>query len=341
MIRQALPKIVHLAAVLSLLACVPPPTEGSNAGQAEVGVAAATPAATAEGSADSCAALSSQICEQAGPQSAACTSVQKTATLLSPATCDVALADIAYTMQKVAEAGAGCADLAKRLCKDLGPDTATCKMVEEQTPQIPAEQCESMSENYDKVLADLQRMEEKNKPLPADKVAKMTGGENVPSYGLADSKVTVVEFSDFECPYCSRSATAINEIKDQYGDRVRFVFRQFPLSFHQQAHLAGQASLAANAQGKFWEFHDKLFANQKALSRADLEKYAEELGLDMAAFKQALDEGTYKDTVDAELALGQEVFVEGTPTVFVNGERVGNATDAASISSAIDKALGS
>ena len=122
---------------------------------------------------------------------------------------------------------------------------------------------------------------------------------------------------------------------------MRFVFRQFPLSFHQQAHLAAQASLAAHAQGKFWEYHDLVFKNQNALGRDALEGYAKELGLDMVAFAKALDEETYKAAVDAELELGQEVFVSGTPTMFVNGKRVANATDATAISSEIDKALGS
>jgi len=339
MIGSGFSKSLYLAAVLSLLGCDPPPPQaGAKAGEGEA--ASAAPVATAEGAAESCTALATTICEQAGAQSPTCASVQATTALLSPNACAAGLADIEFTTKKIAEAGAVCAALAKRLCDDIGPDTQSCTMVKKQTPQIPAEQCAQMSENYDKVLADLQRMEEKNKPLPADKVAKMTAGD-VPSYGPEDATVTVVEFSDFECPYCSLAATAVDQIKAKYGDRVRFVFRQFPLSFHQQAHLAAQASLAANAQGKFWEFHDKLFANQKALTRADLEKYGKEVGLDMAKFTKDLDDGTYKEAVDAELELGQEVFVEGTPTVFVNGERVGNATDAGSISSAIDKALGS
>ncbi len=181
-------------------------------------------------------------------------------------------------------------------------------------------------------------MEAKNNRLPADKIAKLSAGDP-PAFGPEDATVTVVEFSDFECPYCSLAANAVNELKPKYGDRVRFVFRQFPLGFHKQAHLAAQASLAAKEQGKFWEFHDKLFANQKALAREDLEKYAEELGLDMDKFKAALDQGTFKQTVDDELELGSEVFVEGTPTMFINGARVANATDATAIAEALEKAL--
>jgi protein-disulfide isomerase len=318
-------------------ACVEaPPKVGTTGaeGQADEG----TVATTSQGGAESCTTLATKLCERAGAESQTCASIKKTTSLFSANTCEVALADIEYSLAQVDAAGKACADLADRLCKDLGPDTQTCEMVKTETPKMPPEQCEGMVAQYDEVLAQLQRMEAKNKPLPEDKVAKLSEGE-VPAYGPADAKVTVVEFSDFECPYCSLAATAVNEVKAQYGDRVRFVFRQFPLSFHPAAHLAAQASLAANAQGKFWEFHDKLFANQKALGRADLEKYAEELGLDMDKFKKALDEGTYKATVDAELALGGDVYVDGTPTMFVNGVRVGNSTDAQSITSAIEKAL--
>jgi protein-disulfide isomerase len=295
-------------------------------------------AAAEGGDATSCTTLSAKLCDRAGAESSTCMSVKKATSLFSASTCAVALADIEYSYTQVAAAGKACTELADRLCKDLGPDTQTCELVKTETPKMPPEQCEGMTAEYDQVLAQLERMEAKNKPLPADKIAKMTEGD-VPSFGPADSTVTVVEFSDFECPYCSAAADAVNQVKATYGDRVRFVFRQYPLNFHKSAHLAAQASLAANAQGKFWEFHDKLFANQKALGREDLEKYAQEIGLDMDAFKKALDDGTYKATVDAELALGGEVFVDGTPTMFVNGVRVANATDVQSISAAIDKAL--
>ena len=107
---------------------------------------------------------------------------------------------------------------------------------------------------------------------------------------------------------------------------MRVIFRHFPLSFHKDAHLTAQASLAAKDQGKFWEFHDLVFKNQQALTRPDLEKYAQEAGLDMAKFKAALDSGKYKAAVDADMALGGQVYVQGTPTMFINGERVPNPT---------------
>jgi protein-disulfide isomerase len=141
---------------------------------------------------------------------------------------------------------------------------------------------------------------------------------NAPAKGSANAKVTIITYTDFECPFCSRFATNLDEaIK---GDpNVRIVVKQFPLAFHKNADLAAQAGLAANAQGKFWEYHDKMFANMKALTRPDLEGYAQELGLNMAKFKEALDKGTYAQQVKDEMAEGQKFGVQGTPSWFVNG----------------------
>jgi protein-disulfide isomerase len=139
-----------------------------------------------------------------------------------------------------------------------------------------------------------------------------------PTKGPANAKVTIVAYTDFECPFCSRFATNLDEaIKG--NPNVRIVLKQFPLPFHKNADLAAQASLAANAQGKFWEFHDKMFANAKALTRPDLEGYATEIGLNMAKFKEALDKGTYAQQVKDETAEGQKIGVQGTPSWFVNG----------------------
>lgn len=329
--------VLPLAGALLLPACGGKKTSNL-ASKDEAATEGAAAAGESEGEAESCAALSQRICDQAGDQTPTCASVKKTTELLSPKACDAGLADIEYTLQKLDEVGKVCTELTDKLCAELGPETQTCKMVKEQTPKMPPEQCEQMMSEYDKVLEELRRMEDKNKPLPPEKIAKMTEGD-VPAFGPDDAKVTIVEFSDFQCPYCSKAAEAVTEIKKKYGDKARFVFRQFPLSFHQQAHLAAQASLAAHEQGKFWEFHDKLFENQRALAREDLEKYAKELGLDMAKFKKALDDESHKAAVDAELELGKDVYVDGTPTMFINGVRVQNATDVASISSAIDEAL--
>ena len=128
-------------------------------------------------------------------------------------------------------------------------------------------------------------------------------------------------------------------IKERYADTVHFVFRQYPLSFHEHAELSAQAALAAHAQGKFWELHDKMFANQSKLDRSSLEAYAQELGINMTEFRAALDQQRYEPAVKAELQLGEEAAVDGTPTMFINGQRAPNPTNFESVRAAIDREL--
>ena len=162
---------------------------------------------------------------------------------------------------------------------------------------------------------------------------------DAPVKGPASAPVTVVAWSDFQCPFCSRAVPTVRQIEDAYKGKVRIAFKQFPLPFHDKAHLAAEAALAANEQGKFWQMHDKLFANQQALDRPSLEKYAQELGLDMAKFKAALDSGKFKDKVDAEDKEGAAFGVTGTPTFFINGTRLVGAQPFESFKAAIDKEL--
>ena len=112
-----------------------------------------------------------------------------------------------------------------------------------------------------------------------------------PSKGPENAPVTIVEFSDFQCPFCSKAKVTVDEVMKGYGDKVRLVFRHFPLSFHQDAPKAAEAAACANDQKKFWEYHDKLFANQGALEVDDLKKHAADLGLDTARFNECLDSG--------------------------------------------------
>jgi len=141
-----------------------------------------------------------------------------------------------------------------------------------------------------------------------------------PVKGSNSAKVTMVIFSDFQCPFCSRAIPTIKQVEETYKGKVRLAFKQLPLPFHDKASLAAEASLAANEQGKFWQYHDKLFANQQALNRTDLEKYAEELGLNMAKFKAALDSGKWKEQVADDVKLGASIGATGTPTFFINGK---------------------
>jgi protein-disulfide isomerase len=162
---------------------------------------------------------------------------------------------------------------------------------------------------------------------------------DAPVKGPASAKVTVIAFSDFQCPFCSRAVPTLKEVEEKYPGKVRIAFKQLPLPFHDKAHLAAEASLAANEQGKFWQMHDKLFANQQALDRPSLEKYAQELGLNMAKFKAALDTGKFKAKVDAEAKEGAAVGASGTPTFFINGTKLVGAQPFDAFKTAIDKEL--
>jgi protein-disulfide isomerase len=140
-----------------------------------------------------------------------------------------------------------------------------------------------------------------------------------PALGPDGAEIELVVFSDFECPYCERLASSLVEVQRLYGDRARLVFKQFPLPSHKLAGPAAEAALAAHAQGRFWEMHDKLFANRKALDKASLEGYATELGLDLERFRRELDEGTWKARIEADKVEGRNAGVRGTPSLFVNG----------------------
>ncbi|WP_443096568.1 DsbA family protein [Pyxidicoccus fallax] len=173
----------------------------------------------------------------------------------------------------------------------------------------------------------------------APAVRKVDVPDDSPSFGPTNAKVTIVEFSDFECPFCSRVTPTLTKIKEQYGKDVRVVFRHQPLPFHANAKPAAEASMAAHEQGKFWEMHDKLFSNQKALDRASLEKYAQELGLNVGKFKAALDSGKYKAKVEADMAAGAAVGANGTPTFFINGREFVGAQPFESFKKVIDEEI--
>jgi len=285
-----------------------------------------------------CVDYSKKVCDEAGAESGTCTSVKAATDLMSPTACAAALTDFAFTKSKLGDARKACDSLMAKLCKEIGDKTETCEMVKTQVKNFPPERCTMMESHYAEVVADLKKREEKNKPLGADKIA-LIAKSDAPSFGPEGAKVTVVEFSDFQCPFCSRAATAVEKVRENYKDKVRFVFRQFPLSFHQNARPAAEASLAANAQGKFWEYHDLLFKDQSKLDRASLEASAKQVGLDVAAFKKALDDKTFSAAVEADLKLGETVQVDGTPTLFLNGKRIADPTNYEDIAKQIDAAL--
>lgn len=162
---------------------------------------------------------------------------------------------------------------------------------------------------------------------------------DLPVKGPKDAKVTIVEFTDYQCPFCSRANAVLPQIEKAYGKDVRIAVRHLPLSFHKDAHLASQAAFAAAEQGKFWEFHDLMFANQRELKREHLEKYAAEVGLNMNKFKAALDSGKFKARVDEEAAAAAKVGARGTPAFFINGKLVSGAQPFEKFKTVIDEEL--
>ncbi|MBW1907344.1 MAG: thioredoxin domain-containing protein [Deltaproteobacteria bacterium] len=163
-----------------------------------------------------------------------------------------------------------------------------------------------------------------------------------PSKGPKDALVTIVEFSEFQCPFCSRVLPTTKQVIDTYGDKVRIVWRNNPLAFHNNAGPAAAVAMEAHAQGgndKFWEVHDVLFANQKALGRAELEGYAEKAGLDVEKVKKALDEGTHQKAIAADQAIASQMGARGTPYFFVNGRQLRGAQPFAAFQKVIDEEL--
>lgn len=145
---------------------------------------------------------------------------------------------------------------------------------------------------------------------------------NSPSTGANDAKVTIVEFSDFQCPYCSKAAETVNKIKKEYGSKVRVVFKQFPLPFHSQAKQAANAALCAWEQKPelFWKMHDKLFADQSKLSKEDLTNTAKTLGVKEKEFTACLSSNKHLPMINADIQQGKDLGVKSTPTFFVNGQ---------------------
>ena len=143
-----------------------------------------------------------------------------------------------------------------------------------------------------------------------------------PARGPADAPVEIVEFSDFDCPYCQRATETIELLLEEFAGQIRFVYKDYPLPTHPNAFKAAEAGNCAHEQDRFWELHDTMFANQGALSVEELHAYAENLGLDTDAFAECLDSGRHTATVERDMTIGDGYGVSSTPTLFLNGRPV-------------------
>lgn len=141
-----------------------------------------------------------------------------------------------------------------------------------------------------------------------------------PARGPENAPVTIVEFSDYQCPFCERAEPVVAQILERYPEQVRFVYRHFPLdSIHPRARPAAEAAACADAQGRFWDYHEKVFKNAKSLTDEDLLRYAGDLKLDTDAFRTCVEERRFREAVESDIQAGRTAGVSGTPTFFVNG----------------------
>jgi protein-disulfide isomerase len=169
-----------------------------------------------------------------------------------------------------------------------------------------------------KLIASLSTSGSVHRKLLPYRLTIETAGD--PALGNADAPVTIVEFSDYQCPYCKSAATVLNDTVRKYPGKVRLVYKHYPLqSIHKEAAKAAEAASCANEQGKFWEMSDRLFANPQSLQTATLKAYARDLGLNAGAFDKCLDDGKHAATWQKHVGEGNLFGVSGTPTVFVNG----------------------
>lgn len=175
--------------------------------------------------------------------------------------------------------------------------------------------------------------------MPEGNSLSVEVGENDHSSGSKDATITLVEYGDYECPHCARAYPIVKKVQEKMGDKMRFVFRNFPLTqMHPNALHAAEASEIADKQGKYWQMHDVLYENQDALDDESLKSYAGQIGLDAGKFAADLDNDTYEEKVREDFMGGVESGVNGTPTFFINGERFDGSWEYENLLEALENA---
>ena len=165
----------------------------------------------------------------------------------------------------------------------------------------------------------LQMSERKEMTVVALEPVVAINTADAPTLGNPDAPVAIVVFDDFECPYCARAVPLLKQAQSSYGDKVKLVYKNFPLSSHRNARTAATAALAAQRQGKFWPLYDLLYENYNQLNPQKIRDLAAQVGLDMARFDQDMKDQKLQQRIDADLQEGQQAGVHGTPTIFING----------------------
>jgi protein-disulfide isomerase len=231
-----------------------------------------------------------------------------------------------------------CEQVVSMVCSEIGEKSAVCGLMKRSSARMDAARCREMLNDRDRTIADLKQMEASRMPLGEDKQLLLTEG-NPPTLGPVDAEVTVVLFTSFHCEPCIFMAYTARQMVTKYPDKVRLVIRHRPSSRSPLAHLAAQASMAAHAQGRFWDYYKQLYNNQHDINRATIERCAREIDLDMKPFLKALTSERYRETVDADLALAERVTAGQAPYFFVNGERVEGIKSQIKLEATIEKAI--
>jgi protein-disulfide isomerase len=170
-------------------------------------------------------------------------------------------------------------------------------------------------------------------------VREKVADANFPSQGPSNAPIVMIEFSDFQCPFCQRAEPTVEQVLKTYGNKIRFVYRHFPLPNHPNARPAAEAAACADEQGRFWQYHKELFGNSSKLSNDDLKSHAARAGLDQKRFADCLDGGKLKARVDADIEEAEAAGVSGTPAFFINGRPLDGAQPFSAFKQIIDEEL--
>lgn len=179
---------------------------------------------------------------------------------------------------------------------------------------------EGLSKGQQQILAKAPAAPQRPPQEDPNKVYTIPAGNSY-AKGPENAPVTIIEFSDFQCPFCSQAAALIKQVVEAYPKDVRFIYKNYPLPFHKEAMPAAKAAIAAGKQGKFFEMHDKLFENYRTLNADFYAKAAGELGLDVEKFKKDMEDPATQALVDQEMKEARDADVRGTPTIFINGKK--------------------
>jgi protein-disulfide isomerase len=203
---------------------------------------------------------------------------------------------------------------------------------------LQSEKIAAKKQEYFQLLRSRTKIAVHLQPPPVHRIEVATNG--APFKGPARALVTMVKFEDFHCPYCKKAQPTVAQVLSKYGKKIRLVHRDFPIdSIHPAARKAHEAARCANEQGKFWQYHDVLYANAPKADAANLKAYAEKVGLNAPAFEKCVASGTFRDAVQKDVDEGTRLGVNGTPSFFINGRLLSGAEPFERFATIIDEEI--